>query len=80
MHRYLLSLDIKMLEALYIKQTDVLKLRLLGGACWNDTALEEESRSPFRGGKDIGRLGAVTANEASECSMCGQRATGEASE
>jgi len=38
MHQYLLSLDIKMLEALYIKQTDVLKLRLLGGACWNDVA------------------------------------------
>jgi hypothetical protein len=36
MHQYLLSLDIKVLEALYIKQTDVLKLRLLGGASWKD--------------------------------------------
>lgn len=38
MHQYLLSLDIKVLEALYFKKTDVLKLRLLGGACWNDVA------------------------------------------
>jgi hypothetical protein len=38
MHQYLLTLDIKMLEALYIKQTDALKLRLLGGACWKDVA------------------------------------------
>lgn len=38
MHQYLLSLDIKVLEALYIKQTDVLKLRLLGGARWNDVS------------------------------------------
>jgi len=36
MHQYLLSLDIKVLESLYIKQTDLLKLGLLGGACWKD--------------------------------------------
>lgn len=36
MHQHLLSFDIKVLEALYIKQTDVFKLRLLGGACSNE--------------------------------------------
>jgi hypothetical protein len=36
MNQYLQSLDIKVPEALYIKHTDILKRRLLGGACWGD--------------------------------------------
>ena len=30
----------KLLEALYIKQSDTLKLKLLNGACWSDVAEE----------------------------------------
>lgn len=41
MHQSLASLEIKTLEKMYLKEIDILKLKLVSGAFWKDIAKQK---------------------------------------